>query len=172
MTVLFSDDLLLLQIAGIPLDVTVIVAIITGALGIVGTYLSAVVKFRKDLEAKYDIDLRDKRIEVYKELWKRLQPLAKYLPAMPFTYKIAQELSANLRARYFEVGGLFLSESSRDAYFTLLDKMEEVLKYPTVQPDEVLSDDIREEVRQKSSMLRTQLAKDVGTRQESRFKYD
>jgi hypothetical protein len=172
MTVLFSDDLLLLQIAGIPLDVTVIVAIITGALGIVGTYLSAILKFRNDLKAKYDIDLRDKRIEVYKELWKRLQLLAKYSPPTPFTYNKIRELLADLRAWYFEVGGLFLSESSRDAYFALLDKMDEVLKYPVAHSDEVLSDDIREEIRQKSSTLRTQLAKDVGTRQESRFKYD
>jgi hypothetical protein len=165
-------SVLLLQIAGIPLDVTVIVAIITGVLGILGTYLSAVLKFRKDLEAKYDIDLRDKRIEVYKELWKRLQPLAKYSPPGPFTFNKVQELLADLRSWYFEVGGLFLSERSRDAYFALLDKMEEVLKYPTFQPNEVLSDDVREEIRQKSSTLRTQLAKDVGTRQESRFKYD
>ena len=40
------------------------------------TYLTTVAKIRKDLEATYDRDLRNKRITVYKELWKHLEPLA------------------------------------------------------------------------------------------------
>jgi hypothetical protein len=162
----------LVEIAGIPLDPTFVVAIITGALGIGGTYLSAILKFRKDLEAKYDITLRDQRITVYSDLWKRLQPFAKYSPPRAATYQSVRELSADLRAWYFEAGGLFLSESSRDSYFALQDKLEEVLKKPTLEPIGMLSEETREEIRQKGSTLRTRLAKDVGTRQESRFKYD
>jgi hypothetical protein len=134
--------------------------------------VTAILKLRKDLEAKYDIDLRDKRIDVYKELWKRLQPLARYSPPAPVTYKKVQELLVDLRAWYFETGGLFLSISSRDAYFALMDKLEEVLNSNTGQLDVALSHDIHVKLRQKSSTLRTHLAKDVGTRQDSKFSND
>jgi hypothetical protein len=37
--------------------------------------------------------------------------LAKYSPTTPFIYKKVEELSADLRAWYFEIGGLSLSET-------------------------------------------------------------
>ncbi|MCY7283750.1 MAG: hypothetical protein LH679_09965 [Cyanobacteria bacterium CAN_BIN43] len=71
------------------MDSTIVIAIITGLFGIVSgvtlAYLGAVLKFQKDLEAEYDKDLRNRRIEVYKELWKPLQLLARYDRPEPLT---------------------------------------------------------------------------------------
>ena len=41
-------------------------------IGVIGTYPAAILKHRKDLEFKYDTDLREKRITQYLELWKLL----------------------------------------------------------------------------------------------------
>ena len=88
------------------------------------TYFGTVLKMRKDLEAKYDISLRDQRITVYAELWKCLQPLAKYSRPEPVTYEKVENLSKDLRKWYFEVGGLFLSETTRDRYFDLQEAIK------------------------------------------------
>ena len=104
---------------------TVLVAIISLLSGIVLTYVGAIVKFRRDLQSKYDIDLRNKRIKAYKLLWQLLEPLAYYSPATLVTYGIIQEMSEKMREWYYKTGGMFLSESSRDAYF---DVQKEVMK--------------------------------------------
>ncbi len=49
-------------------------------------YLFAVLKLRKELEFKYDTDLRDKRIARYLELWKLLEDLAKYARPKELTF--------------------------------------------------------------------------------------
>ena len=92
---------------------TVLVAIISLLSGIVLTYVGAIVKFRRDLQSKYDIDLRNKRIKAYKLLWQLLEPLAYYSPATLVTYGIIQEMSEKMREWYYKTGGMFLSESSR-----------------------------------------------------------
>jgi hypothetical protein len=146
------------------------VSLITGAIGIGGTYLSAVLKFRKDLQAKYDISLRDMRIDPYKDLWKRLEPLATYSPPGPLSYATINQLSAKLREWYFQVGGLFLSESSRKSYFELQKKIEKIVSGHD-QIDDIIPDDMVDEIKFKAHDLRSSMAKDVGTRQESKFKY-
>jgi hypothetical protein len=104
-------------------DGKVITAVVSGSLSAVVstivTYLSISVRVRKDLEAKYDLDLQGQRITVYKELWRLLEPLAKYARPGPFTPAGARELSKEFRRWYFETGGLFMSEETRDAYFEL-----------------------------------------------------
>jgi hypothetical protein len=95
---------------------TVVVVIITGALTFGGTYLSAILKYRKVLEAKYDISLRNIRIDHYKELYKRLSPLASYPQPNQFTSNGLALLSTSINDWYHKEGGLFLSHSGRDAY--------------------------------------------------------
>src|SRR5215467_10754364 len=77
------------------------------------TYVTGVLKIRRDLAAKYDADLRRERIAVYKDLWKKLEPLAKYAPEKTLTCSDVHELAVVLRAWYFEEGGLYLSEPAR-----------------------------------------------------------
>lgn len=60
------------------MDEKLIISIVSGLAGAFITYIFAVLKLRKELEFKYDTDLREKRIPKYLELWKLLEDLAKY----------------------------------------------------------------------------------------------
>jgi len=131
-------------------------AVVAGAL----TYVTAVLKIRRDLAAQYDADLRRDRIAVYKQLWSKLEPLAKYAPAKALTCDDAHGLAAALRSWYFEEGGLFLSEPARNAYFGL----QEALKTVSEHSKQRLPDPMLALLMERGSELRTQLTRDVGTR--------
>jgi hypothetical protein len=47
----------------------IVLPIITAGIGILGTYLAAIQKYRKDLEAEFDKNLRSDRIKAYTNLW-------------------------------------------------------------------------------------------------------
>ena len=131
-------------------------AVVGGAL----TYVTAVLKIRRDLAARYDADLRRDRITVYKQLWSKLEPLAKYAPAKALTCDDAHGLASALRSWYFEEGGLFLSEPARNAYFGL----QEALKIVGGHSKHPLPDPMLAILMERGSELRTQLTRDVGTR--------
>jgi hypothetical protein len=112
------------------LDEKVLIGIggIVGALiGVIGTYLVAILKHRKDLEFKYDTDLREKRITQYAELWKLLQDLAKYARPKQLNYEDLGNLSGSLRQWYFEKGGLLLPTRAEMPTSHLQDTIIEVL---------------------------------------------
>ena len=99
---------------------SILLAAIIGALaGVVGTYLGAILKVRKDLEFEYDKSLREKRIVAYQALWKLTGAFPRYAIEKPTTYGDLRKLTASLRDWYFETGGVFLTDASRDAYFAL-----------------------------------------------------
>ena len=139
---------------------SVAVALASAVAGGALTYVTTIMKIRQDLAAQYDADLRRDRIEVYKRLWKLLEPLAKYAPPGEFTFNKAHELASALRAWYFEEGGLFLSEAARDAYFALQDALKEI-HGPSV---EALPPETLKSLMGRGSTLRTHLSADVGTR--------
>jgi hypothetical protein len=149
----------------------IVVAIISGLFGIVTgalvTYVSAILKFRKDLEAEYDKDLRSKRIEVYMELWKHLQILARYDRPKPLNKQTLQELTVAMRQWYFEVGGLYLSENTRNVYFDLKKAIQTILENDKYQAGELLDIIDSANILEKASLLRARLTKDVGTRKSS-----
>jgi hypothetical protein len=109
--------------------------------GGIGTYITAVLSYNRDkemeklravneLKAKYDISLRDKRIEVYQELWKRLEPFAIYSPPAEVNLFTLQCVSVRLRKWYCEIGGMFLIEESRTSYLVewcSYDSMDNIL---------------------------------------------
>ena len=137
-----------------------IVLIASATLGGFVTYLTTVLKIRQELGAQYDSDLRRDRITAYKELWRCLEPLARYAPPGDFTFGGAQKLAIVLRKWYFDNGGLFLSEEARDAYFALQDELKTLGKPSDIEvPPEIL-----EKLRSRGSTLRTRLSEDVGTR--------
>jgi hypothetical protein len=141
-------------------------ALVAFGLGSAGTYLATQWKVRAELEGMYDQSLRDARIKVYQKLWRNLQPLAKYARPEPVTYQTLQQLSEDLRAWYFERGGLYFSGPARDAYFALQEALAQVHRDrdATVMPQSELDDATFETLRQRGSALRTAMAGDVGTR--------
>jgi len=150
------------------MDEKVAAAVITGIasaiITAVVTYLVAVVKIRRELEATYDRDLRDRRLVVYKELWSHLEPLAKYASPHPFSRAAAKDLTQALRSWYFETGGLFLSERSRDAYFAVQDALKVVCEDTDLNESHPITGKRFETIRKKGSTLRTHMTLDVGTR--------
>jgi len=76
-------------------------------------------KIRTELGAKLDHDLVSQRVAAYQSLWSMMRPLAIY-SGEKFDSKLAGELYEELSGWYFsETGGLFLTKTSREFYFTL-----------------------------------------------------
>lgn len=87
---------------------TVWVSLLTLIGGAVASGVLTYVGTRRKLSLDYDADLRERRIKAYKDLWKRLEPLSKYVPAT-FSEADANDLAESMRTWYFRTGGLFLS---------------------------------------------------------------
>jgi hypothetical protein len=152
-------------------DTNIVNAIITALIGLVSgailAYLGAVLKFRKDLEADYDKDLRNKRIEAYKDLWSHLQLLARYDRPKPLNRQTLEDLTIAMREWYFEVGGLYLSEEARKSYFDLKQTIKDFLDSDKYRGKKALDIADEELILEKASLLRARLTKDVGTRKSS-----
>jgi hypothetical protein len=141
-----------------------VTTVLGAGLGLLTGAVLALLASRQRLEVEYDIQLRNHRIDAYQALWKILEPLAYYAPPSAVTYAVATDLSQALRTWYFEVGGLFLSEASRDAYFDLQKGLGGVTKEPRPAGDLPLGTRRFERLRALASRLRTASTQDVATR--------
>jgi hypothetical protein len=142
---------------------TALELLIPALIGLATGVAATAYKSRKDLEAQYDIKLRAERIEAYKHLWQELDRLAYYAPEKPLTYGVAHELSTGLRTWYFDVGGLLLSESTREPYFDLQRALKAV-EDACAGRETVLPGPTGDALKQLGSRLRTSTTDDVATR--------
>src|SRR5215211_4158316 len=109
---------------GIQLN-TIVVAVITGGLGILSGVVASYLKFRNDvrlsnlefrndLKAEYDKDLRNERIEAYQGLWHHLQYLGRYDLPEALTAELLKKLSEEMRDWYFgEADSIFRSKAGQ-----------------------------------------------------------
>jgi hypothetical protein len=67
-----------------------------------------------------------------------------------------ETLSSRLRHWYFAQGGMFLSDSSREAYFAFQEALQAVIQ-AAPDEDEELDEPTRERIREKGSALRDSL---------------
>jgi hypothetical protein len=132
----------------------------------VTAYVTAA-RVRRDLESEYDISLRTDRLNAYRELWRSLQPLAKYARPAPVTYRVIGGLIGELRIWYFQTGGIFLSYGARDAYFALMDELRELVVRAPSDPSFELDFEAFQRLRELGSDLRTAMVDDVQTRRSS-----
>jgi hypothetical protein len=142
----------------------VVASVVAGGVALISGIALALYGSLKRLEVEYDIALRNHRIEAYQALWKILAPLAYYSPPSAVTYGLARDLSRALRSWYFEVGGLFLSELTREAYFDLQKGLGGVIKEPVEHDHLPVADKLFERLRGTASTLRTATTQDVATR--------
>jgi hypothetical protein len=126
-------------------------------------------RLTQELRAEYDKDLRQHRLTAYEQLWQATGAFPLYAQNAPVTRDAARQFAVTLRTWYFDTGGIYLSEASRDAYFVVQQAVKQVLEAsPTPVPlDAELSPEAYEAVRAPCSALRSMLVADVGTRRDS-----
>lgn len=105
---------------------SLITGLVSGLISAVITFFVTRAKVRLDLTAEYDRKLRSERLDAYRELFKRLKPLARYSPESPLTHKVINDTSEELRDWYFDIGGIYLSKESRTPYFNLKQLMQNI----------------------------------------------
>lgn len=150
---------------------SLITGLISGLVSAVITFFVTRAKVRLDLTAEYDRKLRSERLDAYRDLFKRLKPLARYSAEKPLTYKVIRDTSEDLRDWYFDVGGIYLSKASRTPYFHLKCLMQNVIdkdKFKEIDPknDELVKEfkSLTDEVLEEGKRLRLYLTNDIGTR--------
>ncbi len=74
------------------------------------------------METKIDLDLRKRRIVVYKELWERTAILTKWPRSEDSTYEELHKLSEDLRDWYFTQGGMFTSRKTHNSAYAPLQE--------------------------------------------------
>ena len=145
---------------------SLLAGLVSGLITAVITYYATLSKARLDLAILYDKELRESRLEAYRELWKRLKPLARYSPEAPVTCQVLRETSESMRDWYFEIGGIFLSRESRKPYFDLKDKMQEIIEGTKAEDEEVaVVGDPLKALHDLGTALRESLSDDIGSRQ-------
>jgi hypothetical protein len=135
----------------------------SAVLGALTGILTTSWKARKDLESEYDISLRKDRTDVYRDLWSRLETLAFYA-APSVTYEDAGKLTRSLREWYFQKGGLFLSERTREPYFDVQTALQGILRHERKTDKADVDKASTRLLRELASRLRTSMTEDVETR--------
>jgi hypothetical protein len=153
--------------------------IIGALIGFVATFLGAIVKYYHDirlkdieLRNKYDIDLRNKRIEAYTKLWEYLKPLAFFSSKEKYTYDELEKLSEELTTWYYGLGGLVMSSSSQKFYVQFQKEITQKMEiYSKISRTAGLPPEKVQELKDKASEFKSKTIQDVGTRKESDFEY-
>ena len=71
-----------------------------------------------------DLDLRNRRIPKYEELWKITRVCTRWPRANGVTYQDLEKYSEELATWYYQTGGLFLSKSTTaDGYYALQETL-------------------------------------------------
>jgi len=144
-----------------------VVAVVTALLTALGAYLLAYRQAALELSNKIDEVTATQRLEAYKLLWALTGTLPVYPPpAKHITYDDLRKLNEKFRYWYFHIGGIYLTEEARDAYF---DTQELVMKLSlektgNLVPCALKADCDYEIVRAQMSVLRTQLTEDLRSR--------
>jgi hypothetical protein len=149
---------------------SVLIGAAAGLVSAVLTHFSTRAKVRLDLAAEYDKSLQESRLKAYLTLWAMLEPLARFGREHPITYADLQRVSTQTRSWYFQVGGIFLTQTSRGPYFRWKELMQPLLDDENLakQPGQPIHLDRLESIISAGSTLRTSLSNDIGTKQLSR----
>jgi hypothetical protein len=146
--------------------------LIGGAAGLVSaviTYFSTRFKTRLELAVEYDKELQKSRLDAYIKLWARLEGLARFGREKPITYEDLRKVSNETRVWYFQEGGIYLTEVSRQPYFHMKELMQPVLDNRSLacHSTQEIPPDLIDPIIRASSKLRTNLSDDIGTKRAS-----
>src|SRR5829696_5491193 len=90
--------------------------IVSALIGAVVSFVGTLLTYFLGTRTRIDENLRQKRAEAYKDLWKLTDLLPMWPRSLDVTYKNLLDLSQDFKNWYFTQGGLYLSEESRSAY--------------------------------------------------------
>lgn len=138
-------------------------ALVAALLSFATTYVGLRTKIRRDLEAQYDKDLRERRMTAYSALWALTEPLAIYSPPRKLSGHGARALSERLRHWYF-TDGIVLSREARKAYFALQKALTEKPLAAAAVDTAALDATLVEPLQKISHDLRTALSRDLASR--------
>ena len=141
-------------------------ALVGAALGVIATYVAAVVKYRQDVRRDYDKQLRAERLPPFTALWKLTEMFPKYGRTGAVHFGDLERFAVCLRDWYFDGGGMYLSNDGRDAYFALHEAIKQHRQPEATATDEVIPGPVYEEIRSACSSVRTALVGDLGSRRE------
>lgn len=114
-----------------------------------------------ELLAGFDIDLRERRIKVYEELWQKMELLPIRPRADNVSYKELMGFNMALRDWYFQKGGIYLSRNTQKAFASLQGIIAEILK---TKPSGILKDKDYDAIAGICSSLRTEMTTDILSR--------
>jgi hypothetical protein len=148
---------------------TITASLVLAGLTALFAYFRTRSRISLDLSAEYDKDLRTSRLQVYQELWKLLEPLARYSRPGPVTYQVVKDMAEKMRIWYFQQGGIFLTKGSYDPYFTLKKSLQDIIDdTPCIACKDAEIDKERlATLLIEGNLLRSSLTEDIGSRNES-----
>ena len=120
-------------------------------------------KKQLELAGSIDLDLRQRRLSAYSEVWGKMRLLPKWPSAAEVTYKDLRELSSEFTKWYFDGGGMFMSSEAREAYGRLQDEIKKVLDTDEIDPGSGIGGEY-EAVREKCSQFRSAITDDLLSR--------
>lgn len=135
--------------------------IISSFVGAAVSYIGAVVKSALDFRSKVDESLIKIRTDIYKNLWKMTALLPKWPREENVTYEQVENLSKKFRQWYFDEGGIYLSRKAQKAYARMQDTISSVIN---TRRAGVIAEKDYDAIRDKCSMLRTEITKDLLSR--------
>jgi len=146
--------------------ISALTGLLSGLVSAALTYFGTRAKARLDMTIEDDKHLRDKRLEVYQELWPMTRPFARFGVSSILTSSVLLKTSEDMSNWYFSGGGIFMSKTSRDPYFALREEMQRAIDTidAKAQPDHPIGHEHRKAIVEAAGRLRTSLADDLRTR--------
>jgi hypothetical protein len=145
----------------------VLVAIVTGVVGLISAAALALVNSAITARAGIDEDLRAKRFAAYPKLWSATGAASRW-PRSTVTKQSLEELHEKLRSWYYGDGGVFLSATARERYGDVQRLIGPILARPG-DPSDELAEGRYTDLMDSASALRTALTEDLDTRRRRSF---
>jgi hypothetical protein len=145
--------------------VQLLIGLLGGLIGSIAggglTWLTTRWTLRRELEHSYDKELRSERVTAYKQLWQATGALPRYQWPGKTTRSELRDLMARFHSWYFEVGGLFFSQQTKDAYFDMMNALDTAAGRQ-IGDDTEIEDDAYANLFSVGEKLRLHLAADIG----------
>lgn len=135
-------------------------AVIGTAAGGLSVFLTTRAQMRRELEHTYDQDLRARRVDAYKGLYKLTGKMPRYWPHNPVRSEMHEWPDAFDDWYFAKAGGLFLSDDARKAYNVALETMAAVSNEGP--DDDALTSEQINRMWRAGQALRRVLAADIG----------